>query len=462
MGSCSSGQQHLCSEELNKLRLAPESVEDLEDFVSRFFESLPSSTIVCLGLFGRFVSSLLTELLNSPYPIQSWVLLSRMSSTSQPITVILPVHSILKEASDDVAEFTSSFSFEVKDRHWHCPWVSSVIVDVAPVFRDILESNYLSSSVHLLEDTTESRSSWWKWRKQLDKRLAKFLRNLEDSWLGHWRCLLLGELSDYVHENLLKGVMETPTCCTRHLQKLKVCDSVYKSILDEAQEMEETESISRRPVILVLDLEVQMLPWENLPVLRNQQQVQMRGSTIQRVPSHSIPLIDPLDSYYLLNPSGDLSSTQSEFENRFRGKCGTAPAVEELAEALKSHDLFIYFGHGSGAQYIPEHEVKKLESCAATLLMGCSSGSLYLHGCYAPRGAPMCYLFAGSPVIVANLWEVTDKDIDRFGKSMFDAILRERSNVSFRCDQCDTLSDKLESLKITDRKRTLRGKDRKI
>ncbi|KAK4339952.1 hypothetical protein RND71_041414 [Anisodus tanguticus] len=539
-GSCSSGQQHLGSEEPNMLRLAPESVEDLENFVSRFFESLPSSTIVCLSLLGRSVSSLLTELLNSPYPIQSWVLLSRMSSTSQPITVILPVHSILKEASDDVAEFTSSFSFEVKDKHWHCPWVSSMIDDVAPAFRDILESNYLSSSVHLLEDTTESRSSWWKWRKQLDKRLAKFLRNLEDSWLGPWRCLLLGELSECelldslvkklydhfrcksgadVHESLLRVILggakyacEKENCISQmvinkgcHLhggghENSKVlyktsteveslCDSVYKAILDEAQEMEETESISRRPVILILDLEVQMLPWENLPVLRNQQvyrmpsvssiqatlskcyqyqqQVHMRGSTMkQGVTSHSIPLIDPLDSYYLLNPSGDLSSTQSEFENWFRdqdleGKCGTAPAVEELAEALKSHDLFIYFGHGSGAQYIPEHEVKKLESCAATLLMGCSSGSLYLHGCYAPRGAPLCYLIAGSPVIVANLWEVTDKDIDRFGKSMLDAILRERSNVSFRCDQCDTLSDKLESLKISDRKRTQRVKTKK-
>lgn len=115
----------------------------------------------------------------------------------------------------------------------------------------------------------------------------------------------------------------------------------------------------------------------------------------------------------------------------------------------------------SGTQYIPEHEVKKLESCAATLLMGCSSGSLYLHGCYAPRGAPLCYLFAGSPVIVANLWEVTDKDIDRFGKSMLDAILRERSNVSFSCDQCDTISDQLDSLKITDRKRTQRVKTKK-
>ncbi|XP_060167773.1 separase isoform X1 [Lycium barbarum] len=539
-GSCSSSQLYLGSEQHSMLRFAPESVEDLEDFVSRFFESLPSCTIVCLSLLGRSVSSLLSELLHSPYPIQSWVLLSRMSSTSQPITVILPAHPILKDASDDVAEFTSSLSFEVKEKHWHCPWVSSVIDDVAPVFRDILENNYLSSSVHLLEDTTESRSSWWKWRKHLDKRLAKFLRNLEDSWLGPWRFLLLGELSECelldslvkklydhfkcntgadVHESLLKVILggakyacEKENCfsqmvinkgCHLHggvhghskvLYKTStevenLCNSVYKSILDEAQEMEETESISRRPVILVLDLEVQMLPWENIPVLRNQQvyrmpsvssiratlikcchyqeQVQMGGSPMkQGVPSPSIPLIDPLDSYYLLNPGGDLSSTQSEFENWFRdqdfeGKCGTAPAVEELAEALNSHDLFIYFGHGSGAQYIPEHEVKKLESCAATLLMGCSSGSLYLHGCYAPRGAPLCYLFAGSPVIVANLWEVTDKDIDRFGKSMLDAILRERSNVSFRCEQCDTLSDKLESLKISDRKRIQRVKTKK-
>lgn len=88
-----------------------------------------------------------------------------------------------------------------------------------------------------------------------------------------------------------------------------------------------------------------MLPWENLPVLRNQQvyrmpsissiratlikccpyqqQVQLlkcyQGSPMEQgVPSHSIPSIDPLDSYYLLNPSGDLSSTQIEFESWFR------------------------------------------------------------------------------------------------------------------------------------------------
>ncbi|KAL6984315.1 separin protein [Sarracenia purpurea var. burkii] len=80
-------------------------------------------------------------------------------------------------------------------------------------------------------------------------------------------------------------------------------------------------------------------------------------------------------------------------------------------------------------QYIPEHAIQKFENCAATLLMGCSSGSLSLNGCYASQGAHLCYLFVGFPVIVANLWEVTDNDIDRFGKAMLDCCLNERETV---------------------------------
>ena len=32
----------------------------------------------------------------------------------------------------------------------------------------------------------------------------------------------------------------------------------------------------------------------------------------------AFPLIDPLDAFYLLNPSGDLSSSQAAFEKWFR------------------------------------------------------------------------------------------------------------------------------------------------
>lgn len=31
-----------------------------------------------------------------------------------------------------------------------------------------------------------------------------------------------------------------------------------------------------------------------------------------------------------------------------QGKAGSKPTVEELAFALENHDLFMYFGHGSG------------------------------------------------------------------------------------------------------------------
>ena len=81
--------------------------------------------------------------------------------------------------------------------------------------------------------------------------------------------------------------------------------------------------------------------------------------------------------------------------------------------------------------------------------MGCSSGSLSLNGCYTPQGAPLSYLLAGSPVIIANLWEVTDKDIDRFGKAMLDCCLKERLTASTGCVQCNLVAEKLKSMQIT-------------
>ncbi|KAF8045404.1 hypothetical protein N665_5007s0001 [Sinapis alba] len=194
-----------------------------------------------------------------------------------------------------------------------------------------------------------------------------------------------------------------------------------------------------------------MLPWENIPILRKQEVYRMpcvgsisavlkkrflQGETARA----SLPLIDPLDSFYLLNPGGDLSETQGEFENWFRdqnfeGKAGSVPSTEELTEALRKHDLFLYFGHGSGM---------------VSFLMGCSSGSLWLKGCYIPQGIPLSYLLAGSPAIVANLWDVTDRDIDRFGK----AWLRERSDSSSTftseggCSQCEPLANKLAAMNL--------------
>ena len=77
------------------------------------------------------------------------------------------------------------------------------------------------------------------------------------------------------------------------------------------------------------------------------------------------------------------------------GRLPPAGAPEALLSALSSHDLFLYFGHGSGEQYLPLPTLRQLHRCAANLLMGCSSGKLRLHGSYDPAGAVLAYCMAG-------------------------------------------------------------------
>lgn len=102
-----------------------------------------------------------------------------------------------------------------------------------------------------------------------------------------------------------------------------------------------------------------------------------------------------------------------------QGVSGSAPSAPELAHALKSHDFFVYFGHGGGEQYIPAGRLRALPRCATSLLMGCSSGKLQdLGQIYEPTGVVLAYLLAGCPTVVANLWDVTDKDIDRFSQAV--------------------------------------------
>ncbi|GFY89325.1 separase [Actinidia rufa] len=515
-GSCLTGSSSIASERLDLLRLAPELLQDLEGYVLRFFQCLPCTTIVCISLLGGDFASLLTELLDYRSCAHAWILLSRFNSNSQPVVILVPVESVLEEGTEDDTNSGSGILFEDKShvKHWHCPWGSTVVDQVAPEFRMILKENYLTSSMHPLEDTKMNRSIWWMQRKNLDQRLSNFLRDLEDSWFGPWKYLLLGELSGSKHQELVqrklmhnlkvkckvdahesllnvvvggaKHACEREECvlqlilskgcfiggvgnCSQTLQGTlaDTCDGdeslskmAFNLILEASKEVEEQECLNREPVILVLDFDVQMLPWENLPVLRNQEVYRMPSiSSIsatldkycrlqEQVGRNSaiFPLIDPWMHFisFIRNVSLSMPIPVQSF-----GKAGTAATIEELAVALRSRDLFLYFGHGSGAQYIPEHEIQKLENCAATLLMGCSSGSLSLNGCYTPQGAPLSYLLAGSPVIIANLWEVTDKDIDRFGKAMLDCCLKERLTASTGCVQCNLVAEKFKSMEIT-------------
>ncbi len=71
------------------------------------------------------------------------------------------------------------------------------------------------------------------------------------------------------------------------------------------------------------------------------------------------------------------------------------PSEAELRAALAQRDVFLYFGHGSGAQYIRARTIRALEHCAVALLMGCSSGCLADAGEFEAYGTPKSYLHAG-------------------------------------------------------------------
>ncbi|OXV08482.1 hypothetical protein Egran_03755 [Elaphomyces granulatus] len=189
--------------------------------------------------------------------------------------------------------------------------------------------------------------------------------------------------------------------------------------------------------ILILDKTLHLFPWESLPC--------MHGLPVSRMPSinclrdrilqcQSTPKelglkglrIHRDSGTYVLNPSGDLKTTQNTFEESLSAlKSWTAianrePSEDEFKENLASKNVFLYFGHGSGAQYIRGRTIKRLNQCAVTFLMGCSSGCLTEAGEFEPYGTPMNYMHAGAPAVVATLWDVTDKDIDRFAKTTFE------------------------------------------
>ncbi|KAI9851532.1 MAG: hypothetical protein M1824_002611 [Vezdaea acicularis] len=191
--------------------------------------------------------------------------------------------------------------------------------------------------------------------------------------------------------------------------------------------------------ILILDKALHGFPWESLPCLEGQSVSRLPSLAClrdrilaQQQESHDDRdsdrfYIDRTSGASILNPSGDLLATQRAFESPFMSQLTSwnhmvnrAPSEEEFSDALSTSSLFLYFGHGSGSQYIRGRTVKRLDKCAVTMLMGCSSGTLTEVGEYEPYGTPRDYMVAGCPALVATLWDVTDKDIDAFANGVFE------------------------------------------
>jgi separase len=193
--------------------------------------------------------------------------------------------------------------------------------------------------------------------------------------------------------------------------------------------------------ILILDNDLHMFPWESMPCLAHNNVSRLPSledlrarilamKTSQKAGSESLPTtvghhVSKFNGSSLLNPSGDLPNTETVLQPLLdtlpgRWKHSTAaPADKDLASTLAANSLFLYFGHGSGNQFITNRTVRSLPTCPTTWLMGCSSAALDCHGDkFSPSGMVLSYLAAGAPAVVGTLWDVTDKDCDRASVNM--------------------------------------------
>ncbi|KAG6609518.1 Regulator of spindle pole body duplication [Phytophthora cinnamomi] len=199
-------------------------------------------------------------------------------------------------------------------------------------------------------------------------------------------------------------------------------------------------------IILVLSHQLQQFPWEGMDIMTSSGGV-TRMPSLDLILQHTIspaltlPIIRRDRIRYLLNPAGDLKSTQNQLRPILEGGVATygwdgvigeAPDPDKLRNYLSAADLYIYCGHGSGEAYLHRDQVLSLKSgCSAALLFGCSSGRLEREGIFGPSGAVLAYLQTGSPAVLAMLWDVTDRDIDQLSvKVLREWLLDEEGDSS--------------------------------
>lgn len=347
------------------------------------------------------------------------------------------------------------------------------LADVVETVQSIIRQSDLSTKSERTSSikTKEDREQWWRERKSLDSQLKRLLFKIEEFWLGGFRGVFsvqdtrgFSRLKDGVEkifsehfpiQNISNEIVRllislgdpSKVALSKQVEDLVyfVLDSlVFQGVQIEYDELDmdqicaELESLLENyyeavvpeteyhHTVLVVGKKCHFIPWESLPCMRN--------SSVSRVLSlkHLTKLlknhqmaVSKKNGFYMLNPAGDLARTESRFDTKFaslqtwNGLVCTKPSEEEFVGCLKGN-LFVYMGHGGGEQYVRSKTIKKLDKVAPSLLLGCSSGSLKDDGFLDPYGTVLNYLGGGCPMVLANMWDVTDKDIDKFSLVVFE------------------------------------------
>lgn len=314
---------------------------------------------------------------------------------------------------------------------------SSSALNLASRFEAACNINEKEASNAIISETVESLQKLTV--KQLKQWLEEFnvegktMRSLRKAGLVD---LLLRKLED---ESRLKVENEREDLPTNQA---------------EGQTNSTGQGDSKNVTFLILDEHLCRFPFEGLPMLK--------GKTVCRLPSFpfAVSILHrriqptqtqvnavPSKTHFILDPESNLSGTQQRLSQvladinectgcNWNGVVGKKPSETFMYNALTQDEgVFLYFGHGGGegcfsraqieSMIGSENDSKHGDCKSSVILMGCSSGILksvnqrsgpQIHEARIycePEGVALSYLCAGAPCVVGNLWDVTDRDIDR-------------------------------------------------
>ena len=303
-----------------------------------------------------------------------------------------------------------------------------------------------------------AKRDWWSVRKELDSDLRRLLDHTEELY---FEC-----------PNVKRFFGVAPA-----LERSESGESMPRGNLASKFEaaFEDVPAKSQTPgepndndcLIMVLDENLHRFPFEGLSFLH--------GRAVTRVPSLPFLLapllesatiqVDASDVRYVVDPESNLGKTaerimpfiESTSERNawnWSGVVGEFPTEDFVVESITKEDgLFLYCGHGGGKGSFSKSKVESLVEqsdsptpCRSTIiLMGCSSGKLAsinrkntdaseraaIH--YEPEGIALSYILAGAPCVVGNLWDVTDRDIDRYCMAFMKEFLTEGGGSLAKC-----------------------------
>ncbi|OWK16867.1 ESPL1 [Cervus elaphus hippelaphus] len=363
---------------------------------------IPSGVTVCVLALATL----------QPGTVGNTLLLTRLEKDKPPVTVQIPTSQSKLSVSSALKEF------------------------------DAIQKEQKENS-----SCTDKRE-WWTGRLELDRRMEVLTTSLEKYVLGCWRGLLLPSSEDpglvreashlqeslqecgwkYPDPTLLRIMLSGASTLTpQDVQALAygLCPARparAQELLGEAVgRLQGQMATSSRHLVLVLDKDLQKLPWESMPSLR--------ALPVTRLPSFRFLLsysiikesgassvlsqgVDPRSTFYVLNPHNNLSNTEEQFRAHFSRSGGED-----------------YAGHGAGARFLDGQAVLRLSCRAVALLFGCSSAALAVHGNLEGAGIVLKYIMAGCPLFLGNLWDVTDRDIDRYTEALLQGWLRAGSGA---------------------------------